>query len=200
MIYLDKFDYSDLKRGERKTAETGNGRALLKKAVSEIYGIDTDTMTIKKGEHGKPYFEERQDIYFNISHSGDYVAVMVGDSPLGVDIQTIRPVKERMIEKICSEEEKSFVYNSLDKDRAFITLWTLKESYIKAIGTGMSFPMSGINFDLSRLNQNGTGEISNQSGVYLVRDFGEFVLSACAFEKEKIENAEWKILFDEMSS
>lgn len=184
MIYLQKFDYNNLKRGERKLCETSNGRALLKRAVSELYGIDTDTLTIKKGEHGKPYFSQREDICFNISHSGDYVAVMVGDSPLGVDIQTIRPVKDRMIEKLCNESEKNFVYGSNNKDRAFITLWTLKESYIKAIGTGMSFPMDEINFDLSGLNEDSVGEISNRSGVYFVRDFGDYVLSACVMKNE----------------
>lgn len=184
MIYLKKFDYSNLKRGERKANESANGRAILKQAVTEIYGLDTDTLTIKKGEHGKPYFEQRQDIHFNISHSGDYVAVMVGEYPLGIDVQTIRPVKDRMVERLCNQTETDFLIDSLDKEKAFITLWTLKESYIKAIGTGMSFPMSSVNFDLSGLDNSGVGEISNQSGIYYVKDFGDFVLSACVIRED----------------
>lgn len=188
MIYIKKFDYSGLTRGERKKAETANGRLLLKQAVQAAYNLNSDTLKIALGEHGKPFFFDKPKLQFNISHSGDYVAVMVGDKALGVDIQIIRPVKKRLTEKLCNEGEREYVYGSVDKDRAFIKLWTLKESYIKAIGTGMSFPMDSINFNLSGLNDISYGKISNQSGIYFTYDYGEFILSACVLEDSSAYN------------
>ena len=180
MIYIKKYDYSNLKHGERKKSETVNGRELLKTAVLREFGVDSNTLIIEKGEHGKPYFSDREDIFFNISHSGDFVAVAVGECSLGIDIQVVQNVRERMIDKLCNDDEKQFISNCPDKDKSFIILWSLKESYIKAIGKGMSFPMSDINFKLEYFKDEAKGEFSNRSGRYFVRDYGEFVLAVCA--------------------
>ena len=180
MIYIKKYDYSNLKHGERKKAETANGRELLKTAVLREFRVDSNTLIIEKGEHGKPYFSDREDIFFNISHSGNFVAAAVGECPIGIDIQVVQNVRERMIDKLCNDDEKQFISNCPDKDKSFIILWSLKESYIKAIGKGMSFPMSDINFKLEYFKDEAKGEFSNRSGRYLVRDYGEFVLAVCA--------------------
>lgn len=187
MIFIKKYDYSGCTHGERKKAETSNGRQLLKYAVQNVSGLDTEDMSITKNEHGKPYFQDVKGIEFNISHSGDYVAVMIGDTKLGVDIQIIRPVRERVVHKMCNEAERSFVFGSDDADRAFIRLWTLKESYVKAIGTGMSFPMSTVNFDMQNANSEIVGKISNCQGIFLNRDFGDYILSACVIDEDMSE-------------
>lgn len=180
LIYISRFNYDDLKRGERKKFETANGRYLLREAVRREFGVDSGLFTIEKGEHGKPFFAERDDIFFNISHSGELVAVGVGKCPVGVDVQVVRRVKDSLINKLCNYNEKEFILESTDKDRAFITLWALKESYIKAIGLGMSYPMSEINFDIRNFYGEAEGEFSNRSGRYYVKDYGDFVLAACA--------------------
>ena len=186
MIYLKKFDYHNISRGERKKAETANGRSLLRTAVLNEFEINTDKLTIVTAEHGKPYFSERQDIFFNISHSGDYVAAAVGKSEIGVDVQIVRSVKDNLIQKLCNNNEKEFIQSAVDKNKAFITLWALKESYIKAIGMGMSFPMSEINFNLRDFNGELEGSFSNQTGRFYVRDCGEFVLAACALGEDTL--------------
>lgn len=193
MIYIKKYNYSGLNSGERRKAETKNGSELLKRAVFEEYSINTDELTIEKGEHGKPYFSEREDIFFNISHSGDYVAAAVWDTPIGIDIQIVRPVKEGLIRKLCNDTEKSFIEKSEDKDKAFVTLWALKESYIKAIGKGMSFPMKEVNFSLENFDGEAKGELSNQSGYFYVKDYGEFVLAVCSYNA--IQNFDFDIGF-----
>ena len=180
MIYIKKYSYSNLKHGERKKAETVHGRELLKTAVLREFGIDSDTLTIAKGEHGKPYFSDREDICFNISHSGDFVAAAVGECPIGVDVQVVKKIHYGLVNKFCNYNEKEFISKSENKDRAFITLWSLKESYVKAIGKGLSYPVSEINFNLEHFDSEAVGEFSNQSGRFYVRDYGDFVLSACA--------------------
>ena len=179
MIYLRKFDYGAAARGERKKNETLNGRVLLKDAVFNEYGVSTDDLDIENSEHGKPYFVQRRDIHFNISHSGCYVAAAVGEYPLGVDVQIVREVKQSLIEKLCDDNEKRFIEQSGDKDKAFITLWALKESYIKAIGRGMSYPMNRIHFDIKNFDTEAFGEFSDCEGYYYVRAFEDFVLAVC---------------------
>ncbi len=179
MIYVEKYDYSGLIRGEKKKAETKNGKELLRKALQQEYGVSLDILTIKTGEYGKPYFEERPDIHFNISHSGEYVALVLSENEVGIDIQQVKAVKDGLIEKLCNEEEKRFVNESDNREKAFITLWALKESYIKAIGKGMSFPMDKINFRLENFSGELHGRISNREGMYYVKNMGEYMLAVC---------------------
>ena len=195
MIYLRKFDYGTAARGERKKNETLNGRMLLRDAVFNEYGVSTDNLDIENGEHGKPYFVQRRDIHFNISHSGCYVAVAVGEYPLGVDVQTVREVKQSLIEKLCDDNEKRFVEQSGDKDKAFITLWALKESYIKAIGTGMSYPMNRIHFDMKNFDTEAFGDFSDCDGYYYVRAFEDFVLAVCVLgDISDNECEKWRVI------
>lgn len=182
MIYIQTFDYSGITHGERKRLETLNGRLLLKRAVMREYGVDINTLAIETGQHGKPYFTD-SSINFNISHSGNYVAAAVGDCPLGIDVQVVRSVKDRLANKLCNYNEKEFIAHSPDRNKAFITLWALKESYIKAIGKGMSYPMNKINFDIGQFSEMLSGSFSNREGEYLVRDYGDFVLAVCALGK-----------------
>ena len=177
-VYLQKYDYSDVPRGSRKKTESQNGLKLLKIAINDIYGISLPE--IEREAHGKPYFPTRSDIFFNISHSGDYAAAAVCTYPVGVDIQVMRPAKDALIRKLCRGAELDYVMTSQDRSRAFIHLWALKESYIKAIGLGMSFPMNEINFDIRGFSGSLTGRISNKEGLYLLRDNGDHALAVCA--------------------
>lgn len=187
VIYIKKFDYNAAQRGEKKKLETLNGRQLLKYAVFNEYGISTDELEIKTAEYGKPYFVQRSDIQFNISHSGSYAAAAVSEFPIGVDVQIIRKVKPSLIEKLCDENEKRFIEQSCDKDKAFITLWALKESYVKAIGKGLSFSLSRINFNLQQFEIETFGQFSNCEGSYYVKLYEDFVLAVCSLGGAEIE-------------
>ncbi|MDF9507965.1 4'-phosphopantetheinyl transferase family protein, partial [Bacillus cereus] len=63
---------------------------------------------------------------------------------MGIDIEQIRPIKLKDILKVFSEKEiEDLNLKTLaDKYNYFYDLWTLKESYIKAIGTGFGTPFN----------------------------------------------------------
>ena len=83
-------------------------------------------------------------IYSNISHSRNIVAVALSDSPVGVDVECIRQVPD-VGRKLLSEREKEWVLKN--KQTGWILpLWTLKESYGKAYGVGISYPMQKTEF------------------------------------------------------
>ena len=178
-VYIKEFDYGSAVRGERKSAESVNGLSVLNYALQKEFGENLSHFTIAKGMHGKPYFTD-SDILFNISHSGNYAAAAVSSIPIGVDVQIVRPVKDNIIAKLCRGKELEYIDKSGDdKSRAFIRLWTLKESYIKATGDGMTFPMDEINFDISDFDDSVFGRVSNREGVYFLRDYNDFVLAVC---------------------
>ena len=177
-IYINKFNLDNIARGQKKAAETQFGRDTLNAALNCVYQLDLANMDIGVHDHGKPYFINRGDIHFNISHSGGYAAAAVCDYPVGVDIQIIKGVSDRVIEKICSDKERQFVESFPDRDRAFMRLWSLKESYIKAIGLGMTYSMKNVNFSLNGCDVQ-TGRFSNKEGFYTLRDYGKYILAAC---------------------
>ena len=51
-----------------------------------------------------------------------------------------------MASKIFSSDENRFLSGKMDKDFYFTLLWTLKESYLKAVGCGISVKLSDISF------------------------------------------------------
>ena len=81
---------------------------------------------IKKTSAGKPYFPDRPEIHFSLSHTKTHVLCALSDNPVGVDIESPREVSERAVRFFCSPEE-FLLFNPLD-------LWVLKESYIKFVG------------------------------------------------------------------
>lgn len=183
MIYIRKFNYTDAERGTVKALQSRHGRELLHYAAEKELSLDADNLIIAKGKHGKPYFRDLPSLHFNISHSGNYVAVILADTAVGVDVQVYRPIKERIIEKICNDSEKDLIGRENSSERVFIALWSLKESYVKATGTGMTFPMSSVNFTQIGTEKPPFLKISNQSGYFLTKICSDFVLSACLLDE-----------------
>ena len=87
---------------------------------------------IKETKSGKPYFANGP--FFNISHSGEYVAMVIHQSrDVGVDIERINDSKIDAIKYVLSDEEKS----GKDTNTLFL-MWSNKESLIKCLSTGIN--------------------------------------------------------------
>ena len=100
---------------------------------------------IINNKYGKPSYEN-SDIYFNKSHTKDLSVAIIDNKSCGIDIEKIRIYHELMANKICSDEEITFLNSVSNKDYYFTLLWVLKESFLKCIGVGLSVPMKKINF------------------------------------------------------
>lgn len=122
-----------------KMLSTGAG--LLLDNLLRSRGLRERDMRYVEGEHGKPAFEHYPDLHFSLSHSGTLVACAIGEVPLGVDVQSIVTARESLVNYTMNESEKARLHalNDLDAQNAYFTqLWTLKESYAKATGTGLT--------------------------------------------------------------
>ena len=110
---------------------------LLQKALP-----GADLNAVLTGENGKPYLKDA-GVCFNLSHAGSYAVCAVGPDP-GCDIEKIRPVREDVARRFFHPEEFALLQAEPDaavRERLFFRLWTLKESYIKATGKGLSQPL-----------------------------------------------------------
>ena len=122
------------------------GAGLLLKECLKEYGINIEE--IRYGEHGKP---EVDGIYFNISHSYDRVVCVVGEKMVGCDIEKIANVKEGIAERFFTENEFCYLeqFHGDKKRDEFYRLWTMKESYMKMTGEGMSLSLKRFEFEIS---------------------------------------------------
>lgn len=110
-------------------------------AYATYHGADTEFGKIGKTEKGKPYFINRRDIGFSISHSKAYWAIALGPGQIGLDIQEIGSHNSLKIAKrFFHPEEFTFLQKQPAKDQGdcFYQIWTAKESYVKYTGTGIS--------------------------------------------------------------
>lgn len=84
-------------------------------------------------KEGKPFVDG--ELYFNISHSGDYVVLAEADSPVGVDVERVADIgiNDGLKNIALTEREKLWVKDSLLR---FYVVWTRKESLIKCEGGG----------------------------------------------------------------
>ncbi|MCQ2220765.1 MAG: 4'-phosphopantetheinyl transferase superfamily protein [Prevotella sp.] len=120
---------------------------LLQKALVEEYGINEPPVFIEQ-ENGKPVIEGHEDIHFNISHCKSGVACVVGNEPIGIDIENIpSDLKDGLLEYVFSKEEQDMVHNAKGMDKEgnslsptimFARLWTMKESLVKLTGRGIT--------------------------------------------------------------
>lgn len=86
--------------------------------------------------YGKPVLNI-EGISFNWSHSGDLIALIVGKSVCGIDVElhSSRPLFD--YKSICTEREWRWIEAGDEVDR-FYKIWTAKESVLKATGFGLS--------------------------------------------------------------
>lgn len=139
---VDRFRFEDDKK------RTVAGEMLARKAISEWCSVNVEDVILDKKEYGKPYAIDL-DVEFNISHSGYIVVCVVDCSPIGIDVEKIRPIDLNVAKRFCNKEElfylfghepaeEDFIYTSeTDILSRFFEIWTKKEAYGKFIGFGL---------------------------------------------------------------
>lgn len=144
------------------------------------YGIDyTEETPVTKGKMGKPSLAYRPDIHYNLSHADGIAACIVSDCECGIDCERVREYRPNVMKRAFSEKERDMVEKAPDdmKDQLFFRLWTLKEAYVKALGTGISYPMDTAEFGFEG------GEIRTNVQGWRFRQYivcgGKFVISVC---------------------
>lgn len=114
------------------------GRKFLFEALihENITSYSEDDILVS--QNGKPYFKDNK-VFFNISHSENYLLAALSGAPVGVDIEEQRDSLLRVKKKILSDEEINGVLNLDKEDLAAYLLkkWVMLESYSKLTSLGL---------------------------------------------------------------
>ncbi len=102
-------------------------------------GIAVSDQHIQTTKFGKPVLSANDKQHFNISHSGEWVVCVVDDQPVGIDIEQQVNFGEIELDSLFTAQEMEYLQNGKQSSlrQRFYRLWTLKESYLKALGTGL---------------------------------------------------------------
>ena len=112
------------------------GAGIIIRKILNENGLSESNL--KYSENEKPVAD---NLFFNISHAGDYVVGVLSDCEVGCDIEKNDNAPLEIAEHYFYSSELDYIKNADDKNKAFFTLWTLKESYMKMTGKGMSLAL-----------------------------------------------------------
>ena len=125
-------------------------RSALRSLLAGYLGISAAEIGFEYLASGKPQLAPEQNprrLQFNVSHSGNMALIAVGSNlSLGVDIEKIREDVDTasLAERFFSARERAGL-RALPvhlRVAGFFACWTRKEAFLKAIGTGLSFPLA----------------------------------------------------------
>lgn len=123
---------------------------LLKKAL-QLNGVTDLTMCVS--EKGKPYLEGINPLKFNLSHSEERVMCVISDKETGCDVEWMKKPNYRMAEYFLTKEEITILDRAKteeEKQDLFFRFWTLKESFMKAVGLGIRISPKEFRFSFER--------------------------------------------------
>lgn len=138
-------------RFEKHRREFLATHALLRSALSHYAARPAAEWRFAANEYGKPALEPACGFEFNVSNSVEMVVCLVSEQgEVGVDVEPLARA-EAMLEvapevfSVAERAQLEALPHDEQLDRA-LSLWTLKEAYIKARGMGLSLGLSRFSF------------------------------------------------------
>ena len=136
-------------RFPKKRNEFLLGKLMTRRILSFYHERAPLDWQFREGVRGKPEALDCGDLRFNLSHTNGLLALaLVRGAEIGVDVELIEPRDAAVAERFFAPEEVEAVRAAPPRlrDRLFARFWTLKESYIKAHGDGLSIPLASFRF------------------------------------------------------
>ena len=135
-------------------------RVLVRTVLGKMLGLPPATLHFVKNEWGRPALAPgllSANIHFNVSHTDGLVVCLVSsEHEVGVDTELLSraPTLLRLAPNVFASDELEALSALPEKKQAqrAVHLWTLKESYIKARGMGLSIPLDSFAFRFDQSN------------------------------------------------
>jgi len=118
-------------KSEKLKAQRAASWQALMSGISLSFGTDPRTLDFSMGKNGA-WSCSSDDIFFSLSHSGEYAAAVVSSYPVGLDIEQPKGSRAQdaaLLDRISTDAEKA-IYSPADLP----LLWTKKESIFKYSG------------------------------------------------------------------
>ena len=129
-------------------------RATLRQLLGNYLQVSPSKVVFDYGDRGKPFLAgslRDSRLQFNVSHSQEYALLgFTLNRLIGVDIEHLRPMPdaEQIARRFFTATELGLIQNATAKNKRFFQLWTAKEAYLKAIGTGLSGMLDNVEVTL----------------------------------------------------
>ncbi|CAH0992749.1 hypothetical protein SIN8267_02886 [Sinobacterium norvegicum] len=134
-------------------------RVLVRYVLSQYEQTPEEGWCFSSTAEGKPHIDYPayylgRRLSFNVSHTAGMIvcAVTVGQA-VGCDVEWLarKNSLQAIAEKYFSPQEQAALFRLPEplQRRRFFDLWTLKESYVKACGQGLSMGLDSISFTIA---------------------------------------------------
>ena len=129
---------------------------------------------LQRGEYGKPYVVGSK-VQFNLSHSGKFVVIACGEGTVGIDIETCTEKNLMAASRVYTPAELKWM--QAEPLPRFETLWTVKESVMKAVGKG--FQLEPRTFDVTGMLKGDALEIDGVKLYCFTKRYQDYTISLC---------------------
>lgn len=122
------------------------GEGMVRSLLENELQVRRGDYLIKRAEHGKPYICGTPfPVFYNLSHSGDYLVCVLSDREVGIDIQQLGKYNPGIVRRFFHPGEIRNLEQCGEETCAelFFRYWSAKESFLKYTGTGLSASLSG---------------------------------------------------------
>ena len=125
----------------------------MRRILGTVLGRAPHLLAFTEGPHGKPALMDAPRVHFNLSHSDELAVLAVSPhAEVGVDLEAATPMTDAdaVAEAHFSPAELAAWRQLPAPERlpGFYRLWTRKEAFIKAVGTGLSYPLERFTVDI----------------------------------------------------
>lgn len=188
-----------LKHEKDKYRSLGAGIAL--DHALETYGLKEKSIEYEFGEWGKPTLKYHPNIHFSLSHSGDYAICSIGDKAMGNDIELIKQGRLKVADRFFAKEELDWMYAVQDEEEVtqrMFRIWTMKESFLKATGKGISLPLGDFAVVVDEEKQKVRVKHSFNAKYYHMKEYSEiqgYRVAVCCEESRDVAYSMMPILF-----
>jgi len=133
--------------------------SLLRFALGLVGQQSPDHWEFKREPQGRPVLTNwagEKTLWFSLTHTRGMVAAALAPFVhVGIDVESSGRSHDALLiaEEHFAPEETAWLrrLDPADLSNAFYSLWTRKEAILKALGTGLHSPMSGVRFALPQL-------------------------------------------------
>lgn len=157
------------------TLEKTDSRKFLERIFTEYLRLPAPDLVFN--QYGKPYLRGNE-VYFNLSHSGSLTAVAVSEAEIGLDCEKIKNRSYHSVLKSFSEREQQ----EIDTPESFLRHWTIKESFVKFLGTSIAKELK----ELEYFGQTLYLKNEEQHVSLLTEKIEEYLLTVCTLAPQEI--------------
>lgn len=179
---LDKIKKCKNEKAKRQSIAAG----YLLDYVLRCHGMTEKTAYFSINSYGRPCFVGTD---VNLSHSGSYVVAAFDREPVGIDVEKVHPDKVKrnhikVARRFFASDEYDWLMKQPEQERAFCRLWTLKESYVKYLGTGMATPFTEFCISMEQAPY-------RADACLMEYQIGDYCIAACSGKNQFPEEICW---------